>query len=387
MESRSEHAPPEQHAWNTKYVAPPQAAVRSSDHDIISDERSKSAAMSEVTIANPTRAEVCRRVREQVYALLDDVEATMRTETQSALFGHLAVCPECTEEYAAMQRMFSLLKAMPLAEMPTDYSRKIMLRIQTGQSGARTTGNTRTASLCIRVREKLQSLIETDPDILPEMAAALHGHLMVCGECSKEYKQLQSMVNLLETIPTAELPMDYSRQIMRRIQAGIATNPIDTPVMAVAKRNVSLDPSYAVSSLLNGETANHSKLTATVALVGRTSNLHRSGSFQRFAAAISVAAITAYAMASGWGRQVLETNLEAVRTWFAQCNGVLERSPVAGAVLASIAAGLIGADRAIGHSVSAVGEVTAQTMAAETALILSLLLLISARTRTSPLNS
>jgi len=242
MESRHEHSPPEQQTWNTKYYIPPAAPAQTTQAEGTVQE-----TQSRFSVTTP-QSSLCARVREELQVLLED-EADLKPETVSALYGHLAVCGECTQEFEAMQRVVDLLEGLPLVELAKDYSQLIMGRIQSSQAAPpQQITQVCAAGLCERVHEKLQLLLENDPEINPEMVTALYGHLAVCAECSSDFQTMRRLVNLMETLPTAELPMDYSQQILQRIQSGAVS--VSQPVEVGAPR-----PTSAVSSLVSGEAA------------------------------------------------------------------------------------------------------------------------------------
>ena len=88
------------------------------------------------------------------------------------------------------------------------------------------------SGMCLKVREKLQSLLEGEYELKPEMAMALQGHLAVCPDCAFEYEEMKNLVWLLKSMPMADLPMDYSKVIMQRIMAQqeSTANGVQTPV-------------------------------------------------------------------------------------------------------------------------------------------------------------
>lgn len=381
MESRSEHSPPEQQAWNTIYFSPHQPGANSAHIDSSVDEPTLESIRS-VSSGETMRSksEYCGKVREQAQELLDDEEATLRPETRAAVFGHMAVCPECMEEFETMRRMVTMLNAMPLAELPTDYSRSIMLQIQAGRSQTRATAVGASNGLCDRVREKLQALLENDPGILPEMATALKGHLMVCPDCNVEFNQLRNMVNLLETMPTAEPPTDYSKLIMQRIQGIVPARATVSAPVSGQKRAVTRDPSYAASSDRLGEAAN---LTMSLPVAVRLVHPLRRESdlLARRLSAVSLAFMLAFLMDSAWARQMIALNLDTVRGSAVAFANLLGRVPVVGALTAFVAGAFIGLDRAVGTAFATLTQSPALALAVEAAAIVSLLGILSMRTR------
>jgi hypothetical protein len=57
-------------------------------------------------------------------------DGSVRPEMATAIYAHLAVCPDCAHEFDQMQRVIARVEALPPAEMPMDYSGLIMQRIQ-----------------------------------------------------------------------------------------------------------------------------------------------------------------------------------------------------------------------------------------------------------------
>jgi len=365
MESRSEHSKPEQQAWNTTYFTP-QPPGRASQTE------------PAVTPSTTTKSEICAQVREQLQLLLEN-DGSVRPETAAALYGHMAVCAECAREFEAMQRVVHMLEAMPMADLPADYSRLVMRRIQTGQNTAAQAVTVQSAGLCDRVREKLQPLMDNDPGIRPEMATALYGHLAVCSECSAEFAAMRSMVNLLETMPPAELPIDYSAQIMRRIQSGAFAVP-------AAKEQNTVVPTFAASSIVSEGVAAHETRSAENRLSSKTLTMTRSvetrqSFLQRLIGSVALSGMFIYLLASEWGRQMLGVNVETARAWLTQIGEHLEQAPVFGAIIVNLSAALASVNDALGHTFSALGSVAAQTLALELSLGLAACFMIEARRR------
>lgn len=360
MESRSEHSPPEQ-GWNAKYYTPEPPGKQANTE----------AATQDHSASPGTISPLCLRVREGLDELLDN-NGSVRPEAASALYGHVAVCPGCAREFEAMQRVVNMLEAMPLAELPADYSRLVMRRIQTGQAPLIEASTVQSVGLCDRVREKLHPLLENDPAIRPEMATALYGHLAVCAECSTEFAAMQRMVNLLETMPSMELPIDYAPHIMRRIQT-------DGMVVVPAKEQAAPGPTFAASSLVSGEVAIHNKRVVTRQVALTETGVSGLSYRQRMIVSVGLAGMFVYLLASDWGRQMLGVNLEAARTWLAQIGNHLERVPVLGALIIGIGAALSSVSEALGQTFSTLGGMAAQTLALELAIGFAACLVIASR--------
>ena len=106
-------------------------------------------------------------------------------------------------------------------------------------------------NLCFWVREKLSDMLDNDGTVRPEQAAGIYAHLAICRACSQEYEEMQQLVSLVESLPPAELPCDYSLLIMQRIEiqnssvphrhlhtvemsAASASQPVQTKVLAAS---------------------------------------------------------------------------------------------------------------------------------------------------------
>jgi hypothetical protein len=367
MENRSEHSPPEQQTWNKKYFTP-QAPGRPAQTEVVSQD----AVIVPDATANTA---LCARVREQLQSLLEN-DGSVRPETAAALYGHVAVCADCARELDAMQRVIHMLEAMPLADLPADYSRLIMRRIQTGQAPPSEISTVQAAGLCDRVREKLQPLLDNDLSVRPEMASALYGHLAVCAECAAEFSTMRRMVNLLETMPSQDLPIDYSAQIMRRIQSG-------SVVITPAKEQAAPGPTFAASSLVSEGVATHEKRAVTQTLSRSMTGETRLTALQRLLVSVGLSGLFVYLLASGWGRQMLGVNVETARMWLTQVGDHLGRVPVLGALIVSLSAALASVNDAISHTFATLGGMAAQTLAIELSLGIAAVMLVSARRRHS----
>ena len=320
-----------------------------------------------------TISPLCARVREGLNGLLEN-DGSVRPEAATLLYGHVAACADCAQDFEAMQRVVHMLEAMPLAELPADFSRLVMRRIQTGQALPTEISTVQAVGLCDRVRDKLQLLLDNDPDIRPEMATALYGHLAVCSECAVEFAAMRRMVNLLETLPSMDLPIDYSPHVMRRIQAGAVT-------VAPAKAQVAPGPTYAASSLVSGGVATHEKRRVTNTLAVNKTGETGLAFWQRLLVSVALSGLFVYLLASEWGRQMLGDNLEAARAWLSQLGEHLERVPVLGALIISLGAALSSVNEALSHTFNTLGGMAAQTLAIELSLGFAVCLLIAARRR------
>ena len=174
------------------------------------------------------------------------------------------------------------------------------------------------ASLCLRVRERLQSLLEEDYEMRPEMAAALYGHLALCHDCAFEFEEMQRVVRLLKTIPMADLPMDYSKVIMQRIMAqeeGKTEETSPHPTRAA---------SSLVSSVIFEEVAEPSPLVH--AQRNETLSLKKRSLFQKetvqaqkkIIVSVAVSGMFVFLLATKWGRDFAEVGFTTFRHWITQ---------------------------------------------------------------------
>jgi anti-sigma factor RsiW len=357
MESRSEHSPPEQQTWNTQYFTPQTPGAPAQTE---AARRDVSAPLGTANTA------LCAQVREQLQGLLEN-DGTVRPETATALYVHLAVCAECAREFQSMQRVVQMLESLPLAELPSDYSRLVMRRIQSRDVDA-----VQSVSLCDRVREKLQPLLENDPGIQPEMISALYGHLAVCPECASEFAGIRRVVNLLETLPAVELPIDYSPQIMARV---LSAGSVAAPPLEVRAPG----PTFAASSLVSeGVATRETRRLAESVSLGRIVTTGLTAA-QRLIAAVALSGMFVYLLASDWGRQALGVNVEAAGAWLSQVGEHLQQAPVLGPLIVSLSAALASMNDAISHTFAALGGMAAQTLVIEVSLALAAWLVISNR--------
>ena len=183
------------------------------------------------------------------------------------------------------------------------------------------------ASLCLRVRERLQSLLEEDYEMRPEMAAALYGHLALCHDCAFEFEEMQRVVQLLKSIPMAEIPMDYSKVIMQRIIAQEEAHTEGTPP----------HPTRAASSLgfsvISEEVADHRAKRSAVrnhALNSSNQSVFQNEILQkqkRIMATVALSGVFVLLMATRWGRELVGAGLFVLRQWAMQLAGGLRYVP------------------------------------------------------------
>jgi hypothetical protein len=110
MENRFEPIPSEQQRWGSALPPP-----------------LRSHAPQDIEAQNAQA--LCLRVQDMLPSLIEH-DGDIRPEIASAVYGHLAVCPECAREFDTMQRLVALVEDLPALELPMDYSGLIMQRIQ-----------------------------------------------------------------------------------------------------------------------------------------------------------------------------------------------------------------------------------------------------------------
>jgi predicted anti-sigma-YlaC factor YlaD len=196
--------------------------------------------------------------------------------------------------------------------------------------------------LCADVCKMLPDLLENDGSVRPEMAAAIYAHLAVCPGCAHEYDQMQRVIARIEALPPAEMPMDFSGLIMRRIQ--------EQPQAAQADRAVARQtapPSGARASVIittrpeTKQTAQQAQQTGQTATQTTASRLGSSTRatvgaqteaqlWQRLSAGALLAGVLSFFLNSAWGRQMLGVNLANATAWMEQIAESVSRIPILG---------------------------------------------------------
>jgi predicted anti-sigma-YlaC factor YlaD len=111
MENRFEHNPPEERQDWGAYVSPPSYTGQPNSY------------------ADARQQQLCARVQEMLPSLLEN-DGEIRPEMAASIYAHLAVCIQCAQDFAEMQRIVSMVEALAPPEMPIDFSVVIMQRIQ-----------------------------------------------------------------------------------------------------------------------------------------------------------------------------------------------------------------------------------------------------------------
>ena len=163
MESRFEHNPEEE---NAKLWQNPLPLNKSPE----------TAHGTGETLHTPLRntGNLCARVSEMLPSLIEG-DGEIRPEMATAIYGHLAVCPDCAKEFDRQQRTVMLLEQLPLLDLPKDFSGLVMERVQ------REMGNYKDGVLQHRQAshgETLAYLVDgSETAIVHSQSAALYGNL------------------------------------------------------------------------------------------------------------------------------------------------------------------------------------------------------------------
>lgn len=218
--------------------------------------------------------------------------------------------------------------------------------------------------LCAWVCEKLSDMLDNDGSVRPEQAAGIYAHLAICRHCAGQWDEMQRVVSLVEKMPLAELPRDFSATIMRRIANPHAslTHGALTPQMFNDATASSVVAAHNISS---GADAVQSKLkiTSTQPLERKNTLLHRlrgqqtqselksetkqagvltqSELLRRMTVGGACSSALAYLLSTTWMRQMLNVNVTTAGAWFGQCADVLRGVPlltwVAGLIFSAFA--------------------------------------------------
>jgi hypothetical protein len=193
-------------------------------------------------------------------------------------------------------------------------------------------------NLCAWVCEKLSDLLDNDGSVRPEQAAGIYAHLAICRHCAQEFDEMQRVVALVENLPPAELPRDFSGLIMQRIE---------NPHMPLSKHSLTpqaVADTLAVVVVTNGQRQNAAQsrsATASMQTIEQKTTVlqaqqiqnvqtqqNQSELLRRMTAGGILSAVLAYFVSTAWGRQLLSGNVNAATAWFAQVADTLRGVPV-----------------------------------------------------------
>jgi len=241
--------------------------------------------------------------------------------------------------------------------------------------------------LCARVRDALPALLENEGEINPPMASALYGHLSVCPGCAREFDEMQRVIHLVESLGPAELPMDFSAMILRRIQ-GLPT-PADLAHKDAVTRPFA--PASSASSV-NGLPANtevprrkladggqsaqtamprqKTSLNVGTTLLEEQDLLLRAGThlWERLTLAGLLSVGMTLFLMTQWGGQMMGANLNLVLAWLGQVGETLRRVPLLGALFAVMLSALAQVGDLLGDTYRTMGGLAAHGLALDIAL-------------------
>ena len=167
----------------------------------------------------------------------------------------------------------------------------------------------------------------------------------------------------------AELPMDFSGVVQRRIELNaISSSPqaIVTPALGSRSFNAaaSNDANAIKKRALTVNAAAVSGLKKTQASTTATQTLTAQQSLmQRLTAGTIVAAVMAFFVSSSWGQEMLGQNLTAVRTWLSQMGQALGKIPLFGSLALLIFGALAQMGDLLGSTYRTVGDMAVRGLA------------------------
>lgn len=230
-------------------------------------------------------------------------------------------------------------------------------------------------ALCTRVRDILPRLLENDGDIRPEMTGQFYAHLATCPGCAREFDEMQQVVKMVESLQPADMPMDFSGIIMRRIRLEYA----DTRGGPIVR------PTQAASSPVGGEAAVEEDRPAVLqaaelapmhaatlagASVSRLDQIGHVSVLQstRVSAAAVTCGMLAFFLSFGWGRAMLSANVATSETWLAQVAAAVRRVPLLGWIVTLLVSVLAQVQGLLEETYRTLGAAAAQGLAIDAAL-------------------
>jgi len=119
MENRFENIPPEEKLGWGAYATPPPIP----GHKPAAEQLNTRPVL-------PQDLSMCDRVRDKLPNLMENSDGEMSADTVRALYGHLSVCASCSKDFDDQQRIAQYLDAIPMVQMPMDFTGAIQRRIQ-----------------------------------------------------------------------------------------------------------------------------------------------------------------------------------------------------------------------------------------------------------------
>ncbi|GEM_PF-2000245 len=272
-------------------------------------------------------------------------------------------------------------------------------------------------ALCQRVREMLPHLLENDGEIRPEMARQVYGHLSVCTGCAGEFDEMQNVILLMEKMPPAELPQDFSQIIMQRIlspdgpipqrpplrvpmnladpqntAAVVRTQETTTRPMRAALgqpqfngalSTVKVTPSVGAAQRLTTQNVTPSVIQNVIQNVSVQTQSSTLTTVQRLTAASVLTAVMAFLMTTPWGRNALSSDLDALQAWMQQMGDALSRVPVFGRLTAYLFAAMTQMSDSVSETYRTLGATAAKGLTIDIALCACACFFLAARRQRS----
>jgi hypothetical protein len=257
-------------------------------------------------------------------------------------------------------------------------------------------------ALCQRVREMLPHLLENDGEIRPEMARQVYGHLSVCPGCAGEFDEMERVILLMDKMPPAEMPQDFSQIIMQRILSPDGPIPQRPPLrvplnladpqhttavvqtqdasarstraaLGQPQFNDALAPVKVTPSVSAAQRATTQNTTQSVAQNVTQSVSVQTGTsmlstFQRLTAASVLTAVMAFLMTTAWGRNALSSDLEALQAWIQQMGDALHRVPLFGRLTTYLFAAMTQMSSSVSETYRTLGATAAKGLTIDIAL-------------------
>jgi hypothetical protein len=229
----------------------------------------------------------------------------------------------------------------------------------------------------------LPALLENDGEINPQMASALYGHLSVCPGCAHELDTLQRVIQVVEALEPAELPMDFSARIMQRIQSRPAPAHAASDEAVVRPFVASSSASSADATHAETETALSTSLSAGIGKLRRETTsvvgvslleeqelLTQTGvrAWERLTLAGLLSTVMTVFLMTTWGGQALVANLSGVLSWLGQVGETLRRVPLLGALFAVMFSALSQVGDLLSDTYRSLGGLAARGLALDVAL-------------------
>jgi hypothetical protein len=225
-------------------------------------------------------------------------------------------------------------------------------------------------NMCSRFAEHLPAMLEnSDGEMSPETLRAMYGHMSICEACSSMFDEHQRITALLDSMPMAELPMDFSGVVQRRIELNaISSSPQAVVASALTGRPFVQGAASDANSIkkrnltVNAAAVSGLKKTQVSSTVSQNVTAQQS-LMQRLTAGSIVAAVMAFFVSTSWGQAMLGQNLTAVRTWLGQMSHALGKIPLFGSLALLVFGTLAEMADLLGSTYRTVGDMAVRGLA------------------------